>query len=296
MEAHSLSERKSCSILHLSRTVFHYRSSENKDADVIEQLNRLAGRHPGYGFWKMYARLRIEGYTWNHKKVYRIYTALKLNIRRRHKRRLPTRKAIPIMIPEQPHQTWSMDFISDALYDGRRVRVLNIIDDYNRQALAMEVGTSIPASKVIALLEQLTQVHGKPMSIRTDNGPEFLSHALMNWCHKNRIQMQFIQPGKPMQNGLIERFNGTYRKEILDAYVFYNLRELQTLTSQWMQEYNSYRPHESLGGLPPEKYVLKCGKLSAPNASAEFTTVQHINNNNNENEFLIQKTNFEPAL
>jgi putative transposase len=236
---------------------------------VVDRLNELAGDHPGYGFWKMYGTIRLAGHKWNHKRIYRIYNELKMNLRRKHKRRLPTRISVPIEIPPLMNSTWSLDFMSDALYDGRRVKILNIIDDHNRQALAMEVDTSIPSIKVIDKLSQLIELHGKPQKIRTDNGPEFISHNLLNWCHKQRIQMQFIQPGKPTQNSLIERFNKTYRQEILDAYVFYSLRELRSITYHWMYEYNHKRPHDSLNNLPPTLYVLKNGNKLNENTNLE---------------------------
>lgn len=287
MEAHKMSERKACRILDQSRTVFNYCSrKDEKDDAVIEELNRLAGRHPGYGFWKMYQRLRIEGFKWNHKRVYRVYTQMNLNIRRKHKRRLPTRKALSAHIAEQPNEMWSMDFMHDALYNGRKVKILNILEEFNRQALTMEVDTGITSKRVIEILDRLIEKHGKPLCIRTDNGPEFISHILLDWCHRRRIQHQFIQPGKPSQNCFIERFNGTFRKEILDAYVFYSLNELRMVTENWMNEYNSYRPHDSLEGLTPELYSLKYGKLPAQNATAEFSTFQqNINNNNDFSKF-----------
>lgn len=251
MKTHRYSCRKACKTVRISRTVYGYAAKPSQDEVVIAELERLAGKHPGYGFWKMYNRLKMEGRHWNHKKVYRVYTALKLNLRRRHKRRLPARQALAISIPATPNRMWSLDFMTDTLYDGRKVRILNIIDDYNRQALAMEPDTSIPAKQVIQILERLVEAHGKPVAIRTDNGPEFISHRLTDWCHRNRIQIHFIQPGKPVQNSLIERFNGSYRKEILDAYVFYSLDELRTVTQEWMKEYNNERPHDALGGMTP---------------------------------------------
>lgn len=241
-------------MLKMSRTVFKYRQNTEKDVPVITELNRLAGRHPGYGFGKMKDRLKLDGFGWNHKKIRRVYKLLNMNLRRKHKRRLPTRQAITISIPAEPNHTWSMDFMTDTLYGGRQVRILNIIDDYNRQALGQLVDYSLPARRIVHLLEHLTSVHGNPICIRTDNGPEFISHTLMNFCHRNKIQMHFIQPGKPVQNSLIERFNGSFRKEILDAYVFYSLQELQLITREWMEEYNNYRPHHSLNGLTPIEY------------------------------------------
>lgn len=176
-----------------------------------------------------------------------------------------------------------MDFMTDVLYNGRRVRVLNVIDDYNREALAMEVDTSLPSERVIKILERLKETHGKPQIIRTDNGPEFISHKLLDWCHRNRIQMQFIEPGKPMQNGLIERFNGTFRKEILDAYVFYSLNELKSITENWMHEYNNYRPHDSLNSMTPMSYMLNYGKLPTAQKPAPSLPQFNISNSNHHN-------------
>jgi len=282
----------------ISRSVNCYQAKPKNDTEVINRLNDLATKHPGYGFWKMQGSIRLEGKIWNHKKVYRIYTALKMNLRRRHKRRLPTRIRIPHSIPEVMNTTWSLDFMSDALYSGRRIKILNIIDDHNRQALAMEIDFSIPAIKVIEKLSQLIELHGKPKVIRSDNGPEFISHQLLDWCHRQRIQMQFIQPGKPNQNCLVERFNKTYREEILDAYVFYSLEEVRSLTENFMYEYNHKRPHDSLNNLPPVLYVLKYGKHEHIKTSSDmFTTFQHSDGDDeNINDDLNQKTNFEAAL
>jgi len=282
MQAHHYSCRKACKTVRISRTVYGYAAKPSQDEAVIAELERLAGKHPGYGFWKMNDRLKMEGHHWNHKKVYRVYTALKLNLRRRHKRRLPARQAIAISIPATPNRMWSLDFMTDTLYDGRKVRILNIIDDYNRQALAMEADISIPAKQVTYILERLVETHGKPVAIRTDNGPEFISHRLTDWCHRNRIQMQFIQPGKPVQNSLIERFNGSYRKEILDAYVFYSLDELRTITQEWMQQYNNERPHDALGGMTPTAYVLKYGKRSALEPALRLPHFNTSDDNDND--------------
>lgn len=265
-----------------SRTVYRYRSNlQMRDEPLITELNRLAGLHPGYGFWKMYQRLRLDGFIWNHKRIHRIYKKLNLNIRRKHKRRLPNRLCAQTQAPLMPNQIWSMDFMHDVLYNGRKVKILNIIDEFNRQALSMIIDTSITAERVVEILTRLIELYGIPMILRTDNGPEFISHLLLDWCHRNRIQHQFIQPGKPTQNCYIERFNGTYRKEILDAYVFYSMQELREITEKWKNEYNTYRPHDSLGGITPERFLLNYGKLATQQANAEFTTIQQNNNNKN---------------
>lgn len=182
---------------------------------------------------------------------------MKLNIRRRAKRRLPERVKQPLITPTAPNQMWSIDFMADSLVDGRRFRLLNVIDDFNRESLAMEVDTSLPCLRVIRVLEQLIAQRGCPSNIRCDNGPEFISHKLEEWCshQSRRISLQFIQPGKPMQNAYIERNNGSVRRELLNAYLFYSLAEVRTMSEEWRLDYNTERPHKSLGYLSPLKYA-----------------------------------------
>lgn len=182
---------------------------------------------------------------------------MKLNIRRRAKRRLPQRVKQPLTIPGSPNEVWSIDFMSDSLVDGRKFRLLNIIDDFNRESLAIEVDTSLPSLRVIRVLEMLIAHRGCPANIRCDNGPEFISHKLQDWCnHESRqITLQFIQPGKPMQNAYIERKNGSIRRELLNAYMFYSLAEVRAMSEQWRTDYNADRPHKSLGYLSPIQYA-----------------------------------------
>lgn len=179
---------------------------------------------------------------------------MKLNIRRRAKKRLPARMKQPLHVPSAPNQVWSIDFVSDRLVDGRRFRVLNIIDDFNRESLAIEIDTSLPARRVIRVLVKLIAQRGCPAYIRCDNGPEFISHLLEDWCKEKNITLLFIQPGKPMQNGYVERNNGTLRRELLNAYLFNSLAEVRILSEEWQMDYNSERPHKSLGYLSPWKY------------------------------------------
>ena len=175
-----------------------------------------------------------------------------MNKRRKGKRRLPDRVKQPLQQQTQINQSWSMDFMSDTLVNGRKFRTLNIIDDCNREALAIEIDTSLSARRVIRTLERVIDWRGRPQMIRVDNGPEYTSKDFEWWCGEQGIAIQFIQPGRPMQNGFIERFNGSYRKEILDAYVFFELNEVRALTSQWIEEYNTRRPHEGPGNATPE--------------------------------------------
>ena len=202
----------------------------------------------------MFAWLRNQGRPWNHKRVYRVYCAMKLNLRINKRKRLPKRFPEPLAEPDALNICWSMDFMSDALLNGRRIRTLNIMDDFNREALAIEVDTSLPAKRVIRVLDQLADWRGFPQRIRVDNGPEFISSALALWAQDNQVKLDFIRPGRPDQNAYIERFNRTYREEVLDTYLFRNLQEVRTITQHWITSYNQDRPHDALGGLTPVAY------------------------------------------
>jgi putative transposase len=217
----------------------------------MQALEELVAKHPTIGFWKCFYRLRRKGYGCNHKRLYRVYKLLRLNIRRRIKRRLPQRIKQPLVVPEAINQSWSMDFLSDSLVDGRRFRVLNIIDDYNRESLWIEIDTSLPSRRLIRVLERLLEMRGKPLRIRVDNGPEFISDLLRLWREERGIELLFIQPGKPVQNAFIERNNGSLRRELLDAYLFFTLQEVRLMAEEWQQDYNSLRPHQAPGFVPP---------------------------------------------
>lgn len=247
---------RACRVLQVSRSVFYYKTLKN-DSSVIEMLNELAEQHPTRGFDWYYGNLRNRGLIWNRKRVLRIYRTMNLKLRRKRKRRILLRPKQPLVEAKTLNETWSMDFLSDALSNGRRVRILIVMDDANREALAAYADYSICAEKVIQVLEQLEPEKGLPLSIRTDNGPEFISKKLAKWCEKNHIEQKFIQPGKPMQNGYNERLNRTYREDVLDAYFFDTLEQLRILSDQWMDTYNSKHPHRSMKGLTPnQKRIL----------------------------------------
>lgn len=248
---HKVSIRQSCKAIGMPRSTYSYRSKAKDDQAVIDQLLALTEKHPAIGFWQCYHRLRAKGYRWNHKRVYRVYTNLKLNIRRRAKKRLPARAKQQLFQPEKVNQVWSLDFMHDSLWDGRSYRLLNVIDDYNRQVLWIETDTSLPALRVIRVLEQLKESRGLPEMIRVDNGPEFISKKLDNWCKQHNVTLAFIQPGKPTQNAYIERLNGSLRSELLNAYIFKTLDEVREKVAQWKYDYNHNRPHKSLGYQTP---------------------------------------------
>jgi putative transposase len=201
---------------------------------------------------------------------------MKLNIRRRAKKRLPERIKQPLSVPAAPNQVWSIDFMSDSLADGRKFQLLNIIDDYNQESLAIEVDTSLPSLRVIRVLDRLIAERGCPASIRCDNGPEFISHRLEEWCsHESRqISLLFIQPGRPMQNAFIERKNGSIRRELLNAYLFKSLAEVRIMSEEWREDYNTERPHKSLGYLSPLKYAELRESLAALSTPASETLNQ----------------------
>ena len=250
---------RACKLVSLPRSQFYYRSSKD-DQEVIEALQDLAFKHPSYGFRKLFAYIRRSGKNWNHKKVYRVYKLLKLNKKRKGKRRLPARVKQPLTQQTAVNSSWSMDFMSDSMVGNRKFRTLNVMDDCSREALAIEVDTSLSSKRVIRTLDRIIEQRGKPTAIRTDNGPEFTSKELELWAVEKGITIQFIQPGKPMQNGYIERFNRLYREAVLDAYLFFDLYQVKQLTEEWMIEYNERRPHEALNNLTPEewhKQVLK---------------------------------------
>jgi len=235
----------------------YYYKSQKDDTEVIEALQDLAFKHPTYGFRKLFAYIRRSGKQWNHKRIYRVYKLLKLNRRHKGKRRLPSRVKQPLVKQELINQSWSMDFMSDSMVGGRRFRTFNLIDDCTREVLAIEIDTSLSSKRITRTLERVILDRGKPNIIRADNGPEFTSKDLELWARDNEIQIQFIQPGRPMQNGYIERFNRIYRESILDAYLFFELEQVRILTDEWIDEYNNRRPHESLGNLTPNEWKMK---------------------------------------
>jgi len=253
-DEYQLSERRSCKALNIARSVYQYRPDPHRDDTVIEALQSMAERYPRYGFRKLFIKLRNLGHEWNHKRVYRVYLQLKLNMKRKGKQRLPNRYPQPLAVPASENQSWSMDFMSDALKCGRKFRTFNVVDDFNREALGIEIDLNLPSKRVIRTLERIAEWRGYPAQIRMDNGPEFTALVLSEWAEEHGVLLEFIKPGKPTQNGYIERFNRTYRTEVLDYYLFSDLDEVRDITSRWVMEYNEERPHESLGDLTPVEY------------------------------------------
>lgn len=273
-----VSFRQACRTFNLSTSV--YRRTRVKKVDDLflhELIIKEAENHPTWGFWKIFHRVRMEGITVNHKRLYRLYREANLHIRRKTRKRVPLRIKQPLLQPLIPNINWSMDFMRDTLWAGKPFRTFNIIDDFNREVLNITVSKSITCKRVVDELNKLTEWRGLPQSIRVDNGPEFIAQTLRDWCdHPDRkIDLVFIQKGKPNQNGYIERFNRTFREDILDSYLFDAVEQAQEFANQWIWMYNNERPHESIQNLPPRQFLLKYGKLHAhPRGYTEFPTFQ----------------------
>ncbi len=267
VKEHSLPVRHACRASGLSRTAWYRRPVDPavRDREVIDALLAVVERHGRWGFWKCFDRLRLDGRPWNHKRVHRVYCGLRLNLPRRTKRRVPHRLRQPLVAPTELNGVWAIDFMRDTLYGGRVFRTLNVLDEANREALAIEVGTAIPAARLVRVLDQLVELYGRPAAIRCDNGPELIAQVFLDWCEHHEVEPRHIQPGKPDQNAFIERFNRTYREEVLSAHLFETVRDVQELSDEWLQGYNEERPHDALGKVPPAQFLPRS---SAPEKSS----------------------------
>jgi putative transposase len=255
--------KRACRLFRMSRTAYAYEPRKKpEDALIKQELLALVEENKTHGFRKLFPRLRNAGFAWNKKRVYRVYCELKLNRRRRPKKRLPSREKLPLLQPEQQNICWSLDYMSDALMNARRFRTANVIDDFNRQGLGIRAGFSLPAERVTEFLDEIAVVRGYPKCLRVDNGPENISAVMQNWAKINGVTIQHIQPGKPAQNAFIERFNRTYREEVLNMHLFHDITHVQAITDEWLIRYNSQRPHESLGNLTPLEYGEKLRPLT----------------------------------
>jgi putative transposase len=255
-QEHGLSVARACSAARLSRAAYYKPVIDRgqADAEVVAALNEIVAVELRWGFWKCFDRLRHLGRPWNHKRVYRVYCQMRLNQKRRAKRRLIQRPRQPLHVTSVVNTVWALDFMHDRLYSGRSFRTLNVIDEADRGGLGIDVATGIPAQRVIWFMAQLIEIHGKPLAIRCDNGPELTSDAFTEWCRVKGIEIRFIQPGKPDQNAFIERFNRTYREEVLTPYLFDSIEDVRQITEAWLARYNEIRPHDALGSLPPARY------------------------------------------
>jgi putative transposase len=272
-----LSERRVCRLLSLNRAFKRYQTSKRQQDEIItNKLSELAARFRRFGYKRLHILLRREGIVINHKRTYRLYKEAGLAIRK-HKKKCPYEKRGKPGSVEIPNTRWSFDFVSDSLANGRRIRALTVIDEATRESLAIEVDTSLTGVRVVGVLNRIAFFRGYPSEILTDNGPEFISHALSEWTYEKNIQHLFIEPGKPVQNAYIESFNGKFREECLDAHWFKSLSDARRTIEAWRIEYNNLRPHSSLGNLTPTEYAAKLNESNTPNPSGlTFSLVQNL--------------------
>jgi len=268
MDVHGLSERRACRLADLDRSTFQYRKRSDGDPDLRRRLRDLANERRRFGYRRLGILLAREGWAVNHKKLFRLYREEGLAVRRRRsrKRALGTRR--PILVPDRVNQRWSLDFVSDALSDGRRFRALCVVDDHSREALAIVVDTSLSGQRVARELDAVIRRRGRPEMIVSDNGTELTSHAILGWCQETGVGWHYIAPGKPTQNAFVESFNGRLRDECLNDNLFGNLAEARRIIEAWRIDYNTQRPHTSLGGMAPAVYA-KHGTADRP-ASLEL--------------------------
>lgn len=252
-----LSQRRVCRLTGWNRSSLQYLPSEPDDAKLRERMRYWAAQKPKWGAPILHDILKSEGLVINHKRTERIYRQEGLSLRRKRRKKLPALRRVPLPVPDRPNQRWSMDFIHDQLSDGRRFRCLTLIDDFTRQCLAIYVDTSIGGSTVASVLETLGTLRGLPKVITVDNGPEFTGKALHLWAQRAGVTLHHIQPGKPMQNGFIESFNGTFRDDCLNQHWFSSINEARLLIEHWRTiDYNQTRPHSSIGRVPPDTFAL----------------------------------------
>jgi putative transposase len=249
---------RACGLVGISRSLFRYQSSRPEQAQLRARLTELAGQKRRYGYRRLHVLLRREGWLVNHKRVWRLYRVEGLSVRRRKRKRIASVERTPRVQPTGPNQRWSMDFVSDGLAYGRRFRSLNIVDDYTRECVAIEVDTSLPGLRVVQVLERLRDMRGLPNRITIDNGPEFVGQALDAWAYRAGVTLSFIRPGKPVENAYIESFNGKFRDECLNEHWFISMRHARQLIEAWRIEYNTERPHSSLGYLTPAQFAKAC--------------------------------------
>lgn len=261
VDAGLASERRACGLIGISRSVVQYQGVNRDDGDLRARLKALAERYPRYGYLMLHALLRQEGLVVNAKRTYRLYCEEGLQVRTKKRRKLPLRPRRPMVLPSCTAERWSLDFMSDQMANGRRFRVLNIVDDFSRECVGQLVDTSISGERLASYLDTLSP---RPNAIVLDNGPELTSKAMFLWAQQTGVMLDFIQPGKPTQNAFVESFNGTFRDACLNQHWFTSLKDARETIAKWRKHYNEERPHSSLGYIPPKLFARRQGAPSGP--------------------------------
>lgn len=257
------SERRACQLVGVGRSSCRYQARQRDDQKLRQRLRELAGERRRFGYRRLTVMLRREGWRVNPKRVYRLYCAEGLSVRRRQRQRLKAQARRPLALPRQANQVWTMDFTHDNLASGRKFRTLNLMDGYTRESLRIEVDTSLPGLRVVRVLEDVARQRGYPQAIRVDNGPEFISRVVDQWAFEHRVELHFIAPGKPTQNAHIESFNGKFRDECLNENWFLTLQEARGKIEAWRRDYNQARPHSALGYQTPEEFAANAAARGA---------------------------------
>lgn len=259
-----MSERRACRAMGVDRSSVRYRSARPDDADLRRRLRELAQERRRFGYRRLHVLLRREGWAVNKKRIQRLYREEKLAVRRRGGRKRALGVRAPLAVPDQPNARWSLDFVHDQMTDGRRFRILTVVDDCTRECLALVVDTSLSGQRVARELDRISAWRGRPLAIVSDNGTELTSTAILTWAEEQRVDWEYIQPGKPVQNAFVESFNGRLRDECLNETLFHSLRQARERLAEWRADYNAHRPHSSLGWLTPDQFARGLNEAAQP--------------------------------
>jgi putative transposase len=277
-----VSERRACEVISQPRMTQRYKTKQpDKDNALTAEINKLAQRHKRYGYRMITAKLRQDGWIVNHKRIQRIWQkeGLQVPYRRKFKKVKGTcENSCAVRKAEYPNHVWTYDFMSDQTEDGRKLKLLTVLDEFTRESPAIEVGRSIRAGEVIAVLEYLFMVRGAPPFIRSDNGPEFIADKVKKWLKQKQVGTLYIEPGSPWENGYIESFNGKLRDEVLDREVFHSVKEAKVMVEDWRLEYNNHRPHSGLGYMTPAAFAAGCLPSASPTAQPKEYRTANVGN------------------
>ena len=256
--AYGMSERRACKAIGCCRMTVRYKATRAEDAGLRQRMKAIAQERRRFGYRRLHVLLKREGYLVNHKKLFRLYREEKLAVRRRGSRKRAIGTRTPMMVPMAPNDRWSLDFVSDQLTDGRRFRILTVVDDCTRECLMLVADTSLSGTRLARELDLLMTERGRPGMVVSDNGTELTSNAILTWADRSRVAWHYIAPGKPTQNAFIESFNGRLRDELLNETLFTSLAQAWVVLGRWRADYNDARPHSQLGWKTPSEFAFTC--------------------------------------